>query len=238
MTGIDSPRQDQLPAALHTLLTLVSMDPLPDGSPMPGLPGTWSPRLDGLPGARVQLAPGESMLVNGAPTGGVINIDSTGQTLQPSPTVALDAAHGILVITLSDAVSGDMIWVGVTSETAPRLRAFRGVSSYPYDGRWRIPVSFTPAGADERISSVQMWRSDDPQHDMARVAGTPRRSTAGGTDSASTARATMPTSISATPAQELNPTERAGSSGSSRTQRTSPSSTSTRPWSRPVRSTP
>jgi uncharacterized protein len=168
-TGTESFRPGQLPAVLHTLLTIVSMDPLPDGAPMPGLPGTWSPRPDGVPGARVRLAPGEHLLVDGVSAGGVVDIDSTGQTLQPSPTVALDAEHGIVVITLADAVSGEMIWIGVTSEAAPRLRAFRGVSSYPHDDRWRIPVSFTPAGENELISSVRMWRRDDPRHDMVRV---------------------------------------------------------------------
>ncbi|MFG1603384.1 DUF1684 domain-containing protein [Actinoplanes sp. NPDC049265] len=166
---METTQPDQLPTALRTLLTIVSMDALRGRAPIPGLPGMWSPRPDGVPGARVELAPAERLLVDGVPTGGVVDIDSSGQSLEPSPTVALDATHGIVVITLADAVSGDMIWVGATSEAAPRLRTFRGVSAYPYDDRWRIPVSFSPAGENERVSSVQMWRHDDPRHDMERA---------------------------------------------------------------------
>jgi uncharacterized protein len=166
---VETNQPDLLPTALRTVLSIVSMDALPHRGPIPGLPGIWSPRPDGVPGARAELGPGEHLLVNGVPTGGVVDIDSSGQTLRPSPVVSLDAAHGIVVITLADARSGDMIWVGATSEAAPRLHAFRGVSTYPYDDRWRIPVSFAPAGDDERISSVRMWRSDDPRHDMERA---------------------------------------------------------------------
>jgi uncharacterized protein len=54
---------------------------------------------------------------------------------------------------------GGQVWVGVTASSAPRLRDFRGISAYPVDDRWRIPVSFTPAGEGEQHSTIRQFRT-------------------------------------------------------------------------------
>lgn len=168
MVSAGNPSQHELAAAFHDILALVILEPLPDGAPIPGLPGIWSPRPDGVPGARVELGPGEQILVDGIAAGGAVDLEPIGPFVPAAPTVALDAGRSIVVLPFPDAGAGET-WIGLASESAPLLRSFRGISAYPDDDRWRIPVSFTPAEENERLSTVRHFRSGDELHSMTRA---------------------------------------------------------------------
>ncbi len=160
MTADTAPSPDQLTAVLYDLLALDTLEPLSDGTPITGLPGRWSPRPDGEPGARVELAPRERLLVDGVETGGVIDVAMSDPRAPRSDALALDAERRVVVWSFPDAYGGQ-VWVGVTTESADRLRDFRGVSTYQSDDRWRIPVSFVPAGEDERLATIERFHTGD-----------------------------------------------------------------------------
>jgi uncharacterized protein len=149
---------DDLPSMLHDLLALTALEPRPTGAPIAGLPGRWSPRPDGAPGARVELADGEHVLVDGVARTGVVDVGLSDPRTPRSDALALDAERRVVVWSFPDA-RGGQVWIGVTTSSAPRLRDFQGVATYPPDARWRVPVSFTPAADDERIATVESFRT-------------------------------------------------------------------------------
>jgi len=149
---------EPLNSELHRLLALVLLEPLPHGESIEGLPGVWSPRPAGESGARVQLAAGEHLMVNGIATGGCVDIDLFDPARPPDYSVGLDTEQTVVVIRFENSEAGHT-WVGVVSTVAPRLRQFQGVSSYPVDDRWRIPVAFTAAREADRFSMTQRLRT-------------------------------------------------------------------------------
>lgn len=152
------PTRDDLAAQLYDLLALTTLEPLPAGAPIAGLPGRWSPRPDGKPGARVELADGEHILVDGVARTGVVDLGLSDPRTPRSDALALDAQRRIVIWSFPDA-SGGQVWVGTTTDSSPRLRDFQGISIYPVDDRWRIPVTFTPAADDERLAIVESFRT-------------------------------------------------------------------------------
>ncbi|OZM75783.1 DUF1684 domain-containing protein [Pseudonocardia sp. MH-G8] len=155
-----TPTRDDLADMLYDLLALTTLEPLPAGAPITGLPGRWSPRPDGERGARVELTDGEHILVDGVARTGVVDVDLSDPRTSRSDALALDAQRRIVVWWFPDA-SGGQVWVGMTTESAPRLRDFQGISTYPVDDGWRIPVSFTRVADDEQLPSVERFSTGE-----------------------------------------------------------------------------
>lgn len=160
MTTDATPSRDDLAVMLYDVLALSTLEPLPARAPITGLPGLWSPRPDSKPGARIELAAGEQVLVDGVETSGVVDVDLSDPRTPRSGALALDAERRVVVWSFPDAYGGQ-VWVGVTEESAARLRTFQGISVYPSDERWRIPVSFIPAGEDEQLATVQRFHTGE-----------------------------------------------------------------------------
>jgi uncharacterized protein (DUF1684 family) len=165
MTVRDVSRRLVVPETYRdTLLALVEFEPLYGVIRVPGLPGRWSLRPDGAPGARVELAPGETLLMDGIAVGGVLDVGPVG--MMSPQSLALDDKRSVVVFPDPD---DGVIWVGLADESAPRLHAFRDLVSYPDDDRWRLPVSFTPASDAESDSTIQRSRGGDQSYPRPRL---------------------------------------------------------------------
>ena len=165
-TAIQTLPREQLIKQVHDLLAVISLELLPTGAALPGLPGIWAPRPDAA-GARVKLAPNELILVGGTPTSGVVDIDPVGPFMPGAPRVKLEDGRDVIILAYPDA-GGRTIWVGLSSETSPQLRTFNGITVYAPSDRWRIPGRFVPAAAADRLSSIHTTRSGERRYDMHR----------------------------------------------------------------------
>lgn len=155
---------DALLVARRNTLALVDLEPLREGTVVTGLPGVWSPRRDGAPGATVDLADGETLRIAGREVGGTVALDPSGMV---SPALATFGG-GLEVVVFPDPADG-VTWVGYADPASAQLAAFQEVVSYPYDERWRIPVSFEPASEGERATVLRSRTAGQQGSTMPRL---------------------------------------------------------------------
>lgn len=102
-----------------------------------GVPGTWSPRADGLPGLSLTVGTDEGVRVNGEIVNGTLEIDGPGAE-HPATIVFSETRQGTII------GEAGLFALRVWDSESDEIQRFGGIDSFDYAPEWVITGKWKP----------------------------------------------------------------------------------------------
>lgn len=131
-------RREQAVAAPQGFLALVNTQWVDEPQTVWGVPGTWAPRTDGLPGLVLTATAEDGIQVDGEPADGEILL--TPRNAESPSTITFDDHTVGTIIVNEEGGAGLRVW----DSRSEAIENFGGIDAFPYNPAWIVTGTFTP----------------------------------------------------------------------------------------------